>query len=107
MLVCYMDRIRQLHNGNPNKLDVIATSLDWAAAYDWQNPTIAVEKFVKMGVRPTLVPLLANYLSGRKKAVRFNIHDWSIDKPKKAEFENDLNCMIDCVKLQPHLLFLI
>ena len=36
-----------------------------------------------------------------------NTQDWSIDKPKKADFENDLNCMIECVKKQPHLLFLI
>ena len=28
-----------------------------------------------------------------------------MDKPKKADFEKDLNCMIDCVKVQPHLSF--
>ena len=27
-----------------------------------------------------------------------NTHDWSINKPEKAYFEKDLNCMIDCVK---------
>ena len=25
-------------------------------------------------------------------------HDWSIDKPYKADFEKDMNCMISCVK---------
>ena len=72
MLVCYIDRIQQLLDRNPNKSAVIATSLDWAAAFDRQDPTIAVEKFLKMGVRPSLVPLLANYLSDRKMTVRFN-----------------------------------
>ena len=28
-------------------------------------------------------------------------------KTQKADFEKDFNCMIDCVKVQPHLLFLI
>jgi len=32
-----------------------------------------------------------------------NTHDWNIDKHQKADFEKDLNCMIDCVKLQPQL----
>ena len=36
----------------------------------------------------------------------FNTHDWSIDKPYKADFDY-LNCVIDCVKLQPDHLFLI
>ena len=26
-----------------------------------------------------------------------NTHDWSIDKPQKVDFEEDLNYMIDCV----------
>ena len=72
MLVSYIDRIQQLLDRNPMKSAVIATSLDWAAAFDRQDPTIAVEKFLKMGVRPSLVPLLANYLSDRKMTVRFN-----------------------------------
>ena len=72
MLVCYIDRILQLLDKNPNKSAVIATSLDWAAAFDRQDPTIAIQKFLKMGVRPSLVPLLTNYLSDRKMTVKFN-----------------------------------
>ena len=30
-----------------------------------------------------------------------NTHDWSIDKPEKADFEKDLTYMIDRAKLQP------
>ena len=32
-----------------------------------------------------------------------NTHDWSIDKPLKADCDKGLNCMIDFVKVQPHL----
>ena len=32
-----------------------------------------------------------------------NTHDWSIDKPNKADIKKDLTCMIDCVKIQTHL----
>ena len=36
-----------------------------------------------------------------------NTHDWSIDKAEKADLKKDLTCMIDCVKVQPHLFVLI
>ena len=37
--------------------------------------------------------------------INANTHDWSIDKPYKADFEKDLNCIIACLKVQPHLCF--
>ena len=48
------------------------TSLDWSAAFDRQDPTIAIQKFIKLGVRPSLIPLLASYLTDRKMKVKFN-----------------------------------
>ena len=48
------------------------TCLDWLAAFERQDPTIAVMKFIKLGVRPALIPLLANYLTDRKMKVKFN-----------------------------------
>ena len=33
-----------------------------------------------------------------KDDLKSNTHDWSIDKPKKANNEKALNCMIDCVQ---------
>ena len=72
MLVCYIDRIQKLLDGNPCKSAVLATSLDWAAAFDHQDPTIAIRKFLEMGVRPSLVPLLADYLTDRTMTVKFN-----------------------------------
>ena len=72
MLVCFIDRILKLLDSHPDKSAVIATSLDWAAAFDRQDPTLAVLKLIKMGVRPSLIPLLISYLSERKMQVKFN-----------------------------------
>jgi hypothetical protein len=48
------------------------TSLVWSAAFDRQDPTLAVMKFIKLGARPSLIPLLASYLTDRKMKVKFN-----------------------------------
>ena len=72
MLVCFIDRILKLLDSHPDKSAVIATSLDWAAAFDRQDPTLAVLKLIEMGVRPSLIPLLISYLSERKMQVKFN-----------------------------------
>ena len=72
MIVNLLDRILKLLDRHPNKSAVIAASLDWAAAFDRQDPTTAIKKFIALGVRPSLVPLLVSYLSKRKMKVRFN-----------------------------------
>ena len=51
---------------------MIATSLDWASAFDRQDPTLAIVKFIKLGVRRSLISLLASYLTDRKMKVKFN-----------------------------------
>ena len=72
MLVKLMDRILKLIDQNPTRSAVVASMLDWASAFDRQDPTLAVKKFLSMGVRPELVPVLASYLTDRKMQVRFN-----------------------------------
>ena len=72
LIVCLLDRVLQLLDRHPDKSAVIMTCLDWSAAFDRQDPTIAVMKFIKLGVRPSLIPLLANYLTDRKMKVKFN-----------------------------------
>ena len=67
-----MDRILKLIDQNPNRSAVIASMLDWSSAFDRQDPTLAIQKFLKMGVRPALVPILASYLSDREMQVKFN-----------------------------------
>ena len=72
MIVCFVDRILHLLDTYPDKSAVIATCLDWSAAFDRQDPTLAIVKFIQLGVRPSLIPLLASYLTDRKMKVKFN-----------------------------------
>ena len=58
-----MDRILKFIDRNPNRSAVIASMLDWAAA---------IKKFMKMGIRPDLIPILVSYLTDREMQVRFN-----------------------------------
>ena len=72
MIVCFIDRILQLLDNHPDKSAVLATYLDWSAAFDRQDPTKGIIKFIQLGVRPSLIPLLASYLTDRKMQVKFN-----------------------------------
>ena len=72
MIVNYIDRILQLLETNNVKSAIISASNDWKNAFDRQDPTKAIFKFIKLGVRPSPIPLLASYLTDRKMAVKFN-----------------------------------
>ena len=72
MIVCFLDRILKLLDNHPDRSAVLATCLDWSQAFDRQDPTIAILKFIKLGVRPSLIPLLVSYLTDRKMKVKFN-----------------------------------
>ena len=72
MIVSLVDRILGLLDQHPDRSTVIASFLDWMAAFDRQDPTTAIQKFIKLGVRPSLIPLLISYLSDRKMQVKFN-----------------------------------
>ena len=73
MIVCFMDRILQLLDTHQDRSAVIATCLDWSAAFDQQDPTLAILKFIKLGVRPSRIPLLSSQLTDRKMKVKFNV----------------------------------
>ena len=72
MIVCLLDRVLHLLDRYNDKSAVIAASIDWAAAFDRQDPTLAIKKFIEIGVRPNLIPLLISYLDERKMKVKFN-----------------------------------
>ena len=72
MIVCRIDRIIKLLDENPDKSAVIATSLDWASAFDRQDPTLGILKFIHLGVRPALILILISYLSDRTMKMKFN-----------------------------------
>ena len=72
MTVKLVDRLQQLLDRNPDRSAVVAVGVDWASAFDRVDPTIAIQKFIKFGVRPSLIPLLIDYISDRKMTVKFN-----------------------------------
>ena len=72
MLVCMVDRILKLLESRKKGTAVIASMVDWANAFDRQDPTLAIHKFIKLGVRPSLIPILVSYLSERTMKVKFN-----------------------------------
>ena len=72
MIVCLIDRILQLLDKNSNQSAVIAAFVDWAAAFDHQDPTLAIKRFIEIGVRPAIIPILVSYLSERQMRVKFN-----------------------------------
>ena len=72
MIVCLLDRVLRLLDRNNDRSAVIMVGLDWSSAFDRQDPTIAIQKFIQLGVRPSLIPLLASYLTDRKMKVKFN-----------------------------------
>ena len=59
MLVSLMDRILKLIDQNPTRAAVVASMLDWSSAFDRQDSTKEVQKFLSVGGRPALVPILA------------------------------------------------
>jgi hypothetical protein len=71
-MVRLIDQILKLLDNNNNRTAVIASPVDWVSAFDRQDPTMAIEKFIKMGVRPSLIPVLVSYLTDRQMQVRFN-----------------------------------
>ena len=55
-----------------DRSEVIMAGLDWLAAFDRKDPTLAIQKIIKLGVRPSLIPLLLSYLTDRQMKVKFN-----------------------------------
>jgi hypothetical protein len=53
-----VDRILKLLDSTTESTAVIAAMVDWSKAFDRLDPTIAIIKFIELGVRPTLIPLL-------------------------------------------------
>ena len=72
MIVFMVDRILKLLDTPEGKALVISSHYDWANAYDRQDPTKTVQKFILMGIRSALIPVLIDFLSMRSMKVKFN-----------------------------------
>ena len=58
MLVCLVNRILTLLDNNTDPTVVIAAMVDWASSFHRQDPTLGIQKFLKMGVRTSLIPVV-------------------------------------------------
>ena len=71
LIVKFVDRVLKQLDYARSKSAVLAASVDWAAAFDRLDPTITIKKFISMGVRPSLVPILVSYMTNRRMIVKF------------------------------------
>ena len=71
MIVAMLDKILAMLDESDGHAAIIAALIDWKAAFDRQDPTLAIQKFYQMGVRSSLIPILVSYLQDRKMTVKF------------------------------------
>ena len=72
LLINMMDRILGLLDKDNKRSAVIVSLLDWSSFFDRQDPTLVIKKFLKMGVRPSLIPVLVSFLTDREMTVRYS-----------------------------------
>ena len=78
MIVALMDRVLSLLDSNNTKSAVIMAAADWAAAYDRGDPTKTTQKLIGLKLRPSVVPLIISYKSGRTMSLKFNREESSL-----------------------------
>ena len=71
LVVKLLDRVLSLLD-KPGMRAVVAASVDWASAFSRTDPTKTVTKFIKMGVRSSIVNILIEFLEDRQMTVKFN-----------------------------------
>ena len=72
MVVCLVDRILKLLDTKQGKAVVISSQYDWSNAFDRQDPTKTISKFIAMGIRSSLIPILVDFLSNRSMKIKYN-----------------------------------
>ena len=72
MLVCMVDRILKLLDTTKGHAAVISSQYDWMNAFDRQDPTRTIQKFIAMNLRPSLIPILIDFLSQRSMYIKIN-----------------------------------
>ena len=63
LVVAFIDRVLRLLDDKTARTAVIAASADWKSAFDMIDPTKTAQKFISMGIRPSIVPLLIFYMT--------------------------------------------
>ena len=79
MLVWMIDRVLSLLD-KPGMRAVIKAPVDWASAFSRTDPTKTISKYIAMGLRPSLVNVLIDFLEDRHMSVKFNSEESSLYK---------------------------
>ena len=96
-------------NGNKQGNAILCSFIDWRQANSRQCHLLGIKSFQENGVRPALIPILADYFSGREMRVKWRNQ---ISKPRQLpgggamgstlvnlEFSSQTNHNADCVPL--------
>ena len=78
MVVALMDRIQSLLDNNNTRSAVLMASADWRQAFARGDPTKTTQKFISLGLRPSITPLFIIYTTGRKMSLCSNQSESSI-----------------------------
>ena len=71
LIVLMMDRVLKLLDA-PGMSAVVMGAVDWKGAFDRLDPTVCVNKLIRMGVRSSIIPIIIEYLEDRKMSVHYN-----------------------------------
>ena len=67
MIVWMMDRVLKLLD-QPVMSAVVSASVDWSDAFSRTDPTKTVQKLIWMGLRPSIIPIIIEFLEDRVKS---------------------------------------
>ena len=72
-LVKMLDRVISAldRNSKGEAVAVIATMIDWKQAFPRKCPTLAIQSFIRNGVRPALIPILMTFFENRRMSVKW------------------------------------
>ena len=72
-LVKMLDRILSAldRNSKGEAVAVMATMIDWRQAFSRQCPNLAIQSFIRNGVRPALIPILMSFFENRRMSVKW------------------------------------
>ena len=73
-LIKLVDRVLKALDGSTKgeHTAVLCTLIDWSAAFDRQDPTLAIKSFQDNGVRSCLIPILMSFFEGRKMFIKWH-----------------------------------
>ena len=67
-----VDRILKMLDTTEGCAAVISSQYNWANAFDRQDPPKNIQKFIKMNIRPSYIPIRIDFLSNRSMKIKLN-----------------------------------